>query len=142
MIAVNLSRVRELILTAAAVVFSVPPQTGGYDATRYPGTPAGGWRFFREQILPTWLPIGHWLDAPVTPAAVLRRAAHWRTVSWIAALLMLAGVNAGGRLIPALAAGVLLLAIGERGECLGWITGYTHHARDPHPDPTTTGGHW
>lgn len=141
MTAVNLSRVREQILTAVAVLFSVPPQPGGYDATRYPRTPAGGWRFFREQILPTYLPIGHWLDQEVTPAAVLRRAAHWRTVSWVAALVMLAGVSAGGRILPALAAGVLLLAIGERGECLGWITGYAHHARHPQPHPST-GGTW
>src|SRR5690349_13890956 len=137
-----MTRVRDLILTAAAVLFSVPPQPGGYDAGRYPRTPAGGWRFFREQILPTWLPIGHWLDAPVTPAAVLRRAAHWRTVSWLAALVMLAGISAGGRLLPALAAGVLLLAIGERGECLGWINGYAHHAHHPPPPTESTGGTW
>jgi hypothetical protein len=126
------TRIRDLITTGLAVLFSVPPQPGGYDPARYPRSLIGGWRFVREQILPTWLPVGHWLDRPVTPAAVLRRAAAWRTVSWLAAIALLAGVSLGGRLIPAMAAGVLLLAIGERGECLGWITGYTHHLRHPH----------
>jgi hypothetical protein len=142
-VGVRLGRIRDLILTALAVLFSVPPQPGGgYKVARYPRTAAGCWRYVREQILPTYLPVDHWLDAPVTAAAVLRRAAHWRTVSWIAALVLLAGVSAGGRLIPALATGVLLLAIGERGECLGWINGYTHHARHPHPTTTSTGGTW
>lgn len=129
-----MSQLRHHLATALAVLFAVPPQPGGYDPGRYPSSLAGGWRYFREQILPTWLPVGHWLDRPVTPAAVLRRAAAWRTVSWIAAIVLVAGVSLGGRLIPALAAGVLLLAIGERGECLGWITGYTHHRRHPHLD--------
>lgn len=134
-----MNKLRAAITTTLAVLFAVPPQRGGYDATRYPRTWNGAWRYWREQILPTYLPVGHWLDQEVTPAAVLRRAAHWRTVSWISAVIMLVGLVLDARLIPALAAGVLLLAIGERSECLGWISGYVHHSRQSHPN---TGGTW
>jgi hypothetical protein len=98
----------EYTAAAAAAVFAVPPPTG------------------RQ----------HPLDVAVTPEMVLRRAAQWRVVTVIAAVVLIAGVLAGGRLVPALAAGTLLLAVGERGECLGWISGYTYRDQDPH---TTTG---
>jgi hypothetical protein len=134
-------RIRENLAAAIAVVFAVPARPGASrEPWRYRRTLAGGWRFLREQILPTYLPGGHWLDQDVTPERVLRRAAHWRTVSWIAAIVMLAGVSLGGLFIPAIACGVLLLAIGERGECLGWITGYTHQARQTEAE--TAGGAW
>lgn len=108
MIANPARQLLEHAATAVAAVFAVPPPAGRKDPHA----------------------------VSVTPEVVLRRAAQWRVVTVIAAVVLIAGVLAGGRLVPALAAGTLLLAIGERGECLGWISGYMYRDQDPH---TTTG---